>query len=125
MIDFTGITCVNCRKMEGQVWSNPEVMKMMKEDFVVVSLYGDYDKEDLPKEEQFFSKALNAKVVTLGDKVDDYQASRFNSNTQPFYFFIDENDVQLHPKGYEYDPSVPKFIAHLKEVIAKYKELHP
>lgn len=125
MLDFTGITCVNCRKMEGQVWSNPEVMKMMKEDFVVVSLYGDYDKEDLPKEEQFFSKALNAKVVTLGDKVDDYQASRFNSNTQPFYFFIDENDVQLHPKGYEYDPSVPKFIAHLKEVIAKYKELHP
>ncbi len=125
MVDFTGITCVNCRKMEGQVWSSPEVMKMMKEDFVVVSLYGDYDKEELPKEEQFFSKALNSKVVTLGDKVDDYQASRFNSNTQPFYFFIDENDVQLHPKGYEYDPSIPKFIAHLKEVVAKYKELHP
>ncbi|RYD97024.1 MAG: thioredoxin family protein [Sphingobacteriales bacterium] len=125
MLDFTGITCVNCRKMEGQVWSNAEVMKMMKEDFIVVSLYGDYDKEDLPKEEQFFSKALNANVVTLGDKVDDYQASRFNSNTQPFYFFIDEDDVQLHPKGYEYDPSVPKFIAHLKEVLAKYKELHP
>ncbi len=125
MVDFTGITCVNCRKMEGSVWSDPEVMRLMKEEFVVVSLYCDFDALDLPKEEQYESKVLGTKIVTVGDKNEDYQATKFNSNTQPYYFFLDADEVQLHPKGYQYDPSVPKFIAHLKEVIAKYKELHP
>lgn len=125
MLDFTGITCINCRKMEGQVWSDPQVMKMLKEDFVIVSLYCDFDAEELPAGEQYDSKILGAKVVTVGDKNEDYQATRFNSNSQPYYFFIDENDVQLHPKGYQYDPSVDKFIQHLNEVKAKYKSLHP
>lgn len=125
MVDFTGITCVNCRKMEGSVWPDPEVMRLMKEEFVVVSLYCDFDALDLPKEEQYYSKILGTNIVTVGDKNEDYQATKFNSNSQPFYFFIDENEVQLHPKGYQYDPSVPKFVAHLKEVIEKYKELHP
>ncbi|HRP89357.1 MAG TPA: thioredoxin family protein [Edaphocola sp.] len=125
MLDFTGITCINCRKMEGKVWSDPEVMRMLKEDFVVASLYCDFDNEELPKEEQYYSKILGATVKTVGDKNEDFQATRFHSNTQPFYFFVDENEVQLHPKGYEYDPSIPKFVEHLKEVIKKYKELHP
>lgn len=125
MVDFTGINCINCRKMEGQVWSDPEVMRLLKEEFVVLSLYCDFDGLELPKEEQYVSKVLGSKVVTVGDKNEDYQATKFNSNTQPFYFFIDENEIQLHPKGYQYDPSIPKFIAHLNEVIAKYKELHP
>lgn len=125
MLDFTGINCINCRKMEGQVWSDPQVMKMLKEDFVIVSLYCDFDGEVLPEAEQYDSKILGARVVTVGDKNEDFQATRFNSNTQPYYFFIDENDVQLHPKGYQYDPSVSKFIQHLSEVKAKYKSLHP
>src|SRR5690606_36417464 len=60
MLDFTGINCVNCRKMESQVWSQPEVMKRLKEDFIVASLYCDYDKIDLPDDQQFFSKELNS-----------------------------------------------------------------
>jgi thiol:disulfide interchange protein len=123
MLDFTGINCINCRKMEGQVWSDPEVMRLLKEEFVVVSLYCDFDGVELPKEEQYDSKVLGSRVVTVGDKNEDYQATRFNSNTQPFYFFVDENEVLIHPKGYQYDPSIPKFIAHLKDVLARYKAM--
>ncbi|MBL7719209.1 MAG: thioredoxin family protein [Flavipsychrobacter sp.] len=125
MLDFTGINCVNCRKMEAQVWSNPEVMKRLTQDFVVASLYCDYDDEDLPKSEQYFSKVLGADVVTVGDKNEALQAEKFNSNSQPFYFYIDANGNKLADKGYGYDPNVQKFIKHLDAVKAKYKELNP
>lgn len=124
MLDFTGINCVNCRKMEGQVWSDQEVMKRLKEDFVVVSLYCDYNKEELPEAEQYESKILGSKVITVGNKNADYQATHFNTNAQPLYFYIDEHDNLLAPSGYGYDPDVAKFIAHLDAVKAKYKELN-
>lgn len=121
MLDFTGINCVNCRKMEGQVWSNPEVVRRLKEDFVIASLYCDYNKIDLPESEQHFSKALNADVVTVGDKNADIQATKFGSNTQPFYFFVDENGNKLVDKGYSYDPDAAKFTAHLDKAKANYQ----
>lgn len=116
MLDFTGINCVNCRKMEGQVWSQPEVMKRLKEDFVIASLYSDYDKREIPKEQQFFSKELNAQVITVGDWNEHLQASKFNSNTQPFYFFVDEDGNKLLEEGYSYDPDAKKFADHLDKV---------
>jgi thiol:disulfide interchange protein len=116
MLDFTGINCVNCRKMEAQVWSNPEVMKRLKEDFIIASLYCDYDKTDLPKDKQFFSKELNADIVTIGDFNEHLQASKFNSNSQPFYFYVDENGKKLIEGGYSYDPNASKFIKHLDNV---------
>jgi len=122
MLDFTGINCVNCRKMESKVWSNPEVMKRLKEDFVIASLYCDYDKRDLPENEQFFSKELNADIITVGDWNEHLQASKFNSNSQPFYFFVDENGNKLVQEGYSYDPDPSKFIKHLDKVKAIYKE---
>lgn len=125
MLDFTGINCINCRKMEGQVWSDPEVMKRLKEDFVVVSLYCDFNNENLPESEQYESKVLGSKVVTVGNKNADYQATQFNTNAQPFYFFVDEQDRKLAENGYDYNPDVAKFIAHLDAVKAKYKELNP
>ncbi|MES2478421.1 MAG: thioredoxin family protein [Bacteroidota bacterium] len=125
MIDFTGINCINCRKMEGQVWSNPEVMNRLKNDFVVLSLYCDYNEKDLPDAEQYVSKALGSKVVTVGNKNADYQATRFNAQGQPLYFFIDAQDRDLAEKGVGYDPDVDKFIKHLDSVTAKYKELNP
>ncbi len=121
MLDFTGINCVNCRKMEAQVWSQPEVMKRLKEDFVIASLYCDMDKIKLPESEQFFSKELGSKVVTLGDWNEHLQASKFNSNTQPFYFFVDQDGKQLSDKGYSYDPNTAKFVVHLDKVKAAYK----
>jgi thiol:disulfide interchange protein DsbD len=124
MLDFTGINCVNCRKMEGQVWSNPEVAKRLKGDFIVASLYCDFNRIELPKAEQYFSKDLNAQVVTVGNKNTDLQASKFGSNTQPFYFFVDENGNKLIDEGYSYDPDAPKFISHLEKVKENYKKAH-
>jgi thiol:disulfide interchange protein DsbD len=124
MLDFTGINCVNCRKMESQVWSQPEVMKRLKEDFIIASLYCDYDKIELPKDKQFFSKELNSQVVTLGDWNEHLQASKFNSNSQPFYFYVDENGNKLVENGYSYDPDVQKFVNHLEKVKEAYRAEH-
>lgn len=121
MLDFTGINCVNCRKMESQVWSKPEVAQRLKEDFIVASLYCDYDKTDLPKEEQYYSKILGSQIVTVGDRNEDIQATQFNSNSQPFYFYVDENGKKLAEDGYPYDPNVQKFVDHLDKVKEAYK----
>ncbi len=120
MLDFTGINCVNCRKMEGQVWSDPAVMKRLKENFVIVSLYIDVHNIYLQKNEQYFSKELNQNIETLGDRNVDLQVSKYNANTQPFYFFLDGNENRLAPDGYGYDPNVKKFIQLLDSVMAAY-----
>jgi thiol:disulfide interchange protein DsbD len=125
MLDFTGINCVNCRKMESQVWSRPEVARRLKENFIVASLYCDMNKIVLPKEQQYFSKDLNSQVETLGDKNADLQAAKFGSNSQPYYFYVDENGTKLADNGYSYDPDEAKFIKHLDAVVAKYKASHP
>ncbi len=122
MLDFTGINCVNCRKMEGQVWSDPAVMKRLKENFVIVSLYIDVHNIYLQKNEQYFSKELNQNIETLGDKNVDLQVSKYNANTQPFYFFLDGNENRLAPGGYGYDPNVKKFIHLLDSVTAAYNK---
>jgi len=125
MLDFTGITCVNCRKMETQVWSNEAVLKMLKEDFIIVSLYCDATQVEIPKEAQFESQFLGATVETLGQFNSDLQATKYNSNTQPIYFFVDSNEQLLAKEGYSYNPDVALFIKHLNAVKAAYKNLHP
>jgi len=122
MLDFTGINCVNCRKMEGEVWSDPEVMKRLKDNFVIVSLYVDVHNIDLQPSEQYFSKALDKKVTTLGDKNADLQILKYNANTQPYYFFLDANENRLQPEGYGYDSDVEKFKNMLDDVVEKYKK---
>lgn len=123
MLDFTGVNCVNCRKMEGQVWSHPEVMRRLKEHFVIASLYMDVHGKGvvLPVEEQYYSKHLGKHVETLGEKNTDLQISRFGSNAQPIYFFLDQNESPLAPQGYGYDASVEKFINHLDKVVEEYR----
>ncbi|MDQ3842490.1 MAG: thioredoxin family protein [Bacteroidota bacterium] len=121
MLDFTGINCVNCRKMEGQVWSDPQVMQRLKEDFVVVSLYVDVHHIDLQENEQYYSDALGKKVVTLGDKYADLQVTRFSANVQPYYFFLDGREQRLLPEGYGYDPDIRKFINLLEKAKEEYK----
>ena len=120
MLDFTGINCVNCRKMEGQVWSDPAVMKRLKEDFVIVSLYVDVHHIDLPTNEQYFSTTLDQLVETLGDKNADLQVTRFGANTQPYYFFLDTDEKRLNAEGYGYDPSIEKFVDLLDKVKSEY-----
>ncbi len=122
MLDFTGINCVNCRKMESQVWSKPEVSRRLKEDFIVASLYCDYDKRALPEDEQYYSEVLRTQIKTVGDRNEDLQATLFHSNSQPFYYFVDEDGNPLVDKGYGYDPNVEKFVQHLDLVLENYRK---
>ena len=126
MLDFTGINCINCRKMETQVWSDPEVMKLLKEEFVIASLFVDVHDASvsLPVSEQFYSKDLGKQVETLGDYNTHLQVSRFESNSQPNYFFLDSKEERLIPTGYGYDPSkgVKEFKAWLGKALDEYKK---
>ncbi|HKH60243.1 MAG TPA: cytochrome c biogenesis protein CcdA [Flavitalea sp.] len=116
MLDFTGINCVNCRKMEGEVWSDPQVMQRLKVDFVIVSLYVDVHNIDIPESEQYFSSLLDKQVETLGDKNADLQVKTFGANTQPYYFFLDANENRLANDGYGYDAGIEKFSSLLDSV---------
>jgi len=107
--------------MEGSVWSDPEVMKRLKNNFVIVSLYVDVNNIDLQPADQYYSKVLGKKITTLGDKNADMQVSKYNANTQPYYFFLDANENRLEPEGYGYDSNVEKFKNMLDDVVAKYK----
>lgn len=121
MLDFTGINCINCRKMEGQVWSDPGVMKRLKEDFIVASLYCDAQNVKIPANEQYYSDYLKKQVTTLGQRNSDLQASKYGANAQPFYFFVDGDGKKLIDKGYGYDPDVQAFIDHLDKVKENFK----
>ena len=111
MIDFTGHSCVNCRKMEATVWADGEVLRRLRDDYVLISLYVD-DKTPLPLEEQFVSKFSGKKIKTVGNKWSDYQASTFNINSQPYYVLMDHDRTLLVPPT-AYDPSIPAYINFL------------
>lgn len=111
MLDFTGHSCANCRKMEKEVWKDPEVLKRMKENFVLVSLYVD-ESTPLPAGEQY-TKKDGDKVLTEGDKNLDYEISQFGFNAQPLYMFLDLEGKPLSSIKYGYNPDINKFIAHL------------
>ncbi|AVR44445.1 thiol:disulfide interchange protein [Christiangramia fulva] len=106
MIDFTGHACVNCRKMEERVWSDPKVLETLKNDVVLVSLYVD-DKRDLPEEKQFVSESTGKKIRTIGGKWSNFQISEYGANAQPYYVLVDENENKLaEPMAYEPDADV-------------------
>ena len=88
MLDFTGFACVNCRKMENTVWSDRQILTLLKNEVVVISLYVD-DKRDLPKAEQFVSKETGSVIETIGDKWTDFMISKYKTNTQPLYVLTD------------------------------------
>lgn len=96
LLDFTGWSCTNCRKMEASVWADPEVLKRLKEDYVLISLYVD-DKTELPESEQYVSKFSGKQIRTIGQKWSDFQASTFGTNSQPYYVIVDASGKQLVP----------------------------
>jgi thiol:disulfide interchange protein DsbD len=106
LLDFTGYACVNCRRMEENVWTKPEVLQLMKDSFVVVSLYVD-DKKHLPVEKRFvYTTAEGAvrDVKTVGDKWALFETENFKNNAQPLYALLDTNEVLLNkPVGYTPD----------------------
>ena len=97
-IDFTGFNCVNCRKMEADVWSNPRVFAHLRNDFVLLQLVVD-DKKDLTIKEQFTSEYSGKRITTLGGKWSDFEAKQFNSNSQPFYVLLDSDGNMLTDKS--------------------------
>ena len=114
-IDFTGHGCVNCRKMEEYVWSDPAVLQRLKEDYVVVALYCD-DKTELPAEKWYTSKVDGQEKKTLGDQNLDFQISRFNSNAQPHYVLLDpRKDDKPMVKPVAFDANVSHFVSFLDE----------
>lgn len=119
MLDFTGHSCANCRKMEEQVWKNPEVLKRIRENFVLISLYVD-ESTELPEEEQFLN-AKGQKIKTVGEANLEYEVTKFGFNAQPLYKFLDHNGNALSDINYGYDQDVEKFIAHLDAMLEAFK----
>lgn len=127
LIDFTGFNCVNCRKMEANVWSDPEVFSRLKNDFVLLQLVVD-DKAALPPQEQFVSDYSGKKITTLGGKWSDLEAKRFNSNSQPLYVMLDSDgnflkdasgaDIPTSPADYD----IASYIKFLDSGIAAFKK---
>ncbi|MRJ08363.1 protein-disulfide reductase [Ornithobacterium rhinotracheale] len=119
MLDFTGKTCANCRRVEGNVWSNPKVKEKLSNDVVLASLYVD-SFEKLPEAEQVFSEEKGRKLKTLGDKWTALQIKEFKSNSQPLYIIIDPDFNRYNePIGAELDPE--KYLNWLEEGIQKFK----
>jgi thiol:disulfide interchange protein len=94
IIDFTGFNCVNCRKMEADVWTDQRVFKRLRDDYILLQLVVD-DKAELDPAEQFTSTYSGKKITTLGGKWSDLEASRFNANSQPFYVLLDGDGNML------------------------------
>jgi thiol:disulfide interchange protein DsbD len=117
-IDFTGHGCANCREMEANVWSDPEVLKRLREDFVIVSLYVD-ERKELPKEEWYTSSYDNKEKATIGKQNADLEIRLFNNNAQPLYVVTDaELTTWLEPRGFDRDVSA--FVSFLEEGKKKY-----
>lgn len=100
LLDFTGFACVNCRKMEERVWSNPKILNLLKEEIVLISLYVD-DKRPLPDGQEITSEISGKKLRYVGQKWSEFQILRYKANAQPFYVIMDHDETDLiEPIGY-------------------------
>lgn len=118
-VDFTGYSCVNCRKMEESVWSEDAVLKQLQNDYVVVSLFVD-DREKLPADQQAKDADGNL-MTTKGQLYTNLQITRFNKNAQPYYVLMDENENVLNtpsPANFK----VAEFAQFLTDGVSKYKK---
>lgn len=121
MLDFTGWGCVNCRKMEEQVWSDPRVLEILREDIVVISLYVD-EREELPEDEQYTSDLTGKRIRTVGNKWSDFQIRHYKSNSQPQYIMIGHDDLKPLIETTAYDPDIEAYIDWLERGMKKFKK---
>lgn len=102
-IDFTGHGCVNCREMEANVWSDPKVLKRLRDDYIILAMYVD-DKTKLPEDEWITSAYDNKVKKTIGKKSADFQISKFHVNAQPYYVLMNaDGEVLTDPRAYNLD----------------------
>ncbi len=118
MIDFTGHACVNCRKMEERVWSDPRVLQVLKQEIVLISLFVD-DKRKLPEEEQYTSVINGKRVTTIGKKWSEFQIIKYKANAQPYYVLLDHDGENLNEYS-AYNPDIEEYLAWLKEGIGNF-----
>jgi thiol:disulfide interchange protein DsbD len=121
-IDFTGHGCTNCREMEAVVWSDPQVLTRLKNDFVVVALYVD-DKTELPESQWYISTHDGKQKKTIGKQNADLQITNLDNNAQPFYVLVGQ-DERVLAWPYAYDRSVANFIQFLDSGKNKFEELY-
>lgn len=120
MLDFTGYGCVNCRKMELAVWTNPKVSDIINNDYVLITLYVD-NKTPLPSPVKIMENGTERTLRTVGDKWSYLQRVKFGANAQPFYVLINNEGEPLN-KSYSYDESIPKYIEFLQTGLENYKK---
>jgi thiol:disulfide interchange protein DsbD len=121
LLDFTGYACVNCRKMEDYVWSDPAVLKILQDEIVLISLYVD-DKKDLPKNEQYISKETGKEIISIGNKWSDFQITKFKANAQPYYIVLNTEGTMLSNKPESYNSNIDEYKAWLREGIDRFKK---
>ncbi|MES2651358.1 MAG: cytochrome c biogenesis protein CcdA [Bacteroidota bacterium] len=121
MLDFTGWSCVNCRKMEDNVWVKPEVGKLIKENYVLIQLYVDERSIKMPEDKIHYSKYLKGKTDDLGRWNQDFQATRYESNSQPYYVLTDHNlNPLVKPEGAMLN-DIKGYVAFLQSGVDKFK----
>lgn len=121
LLDFTGWACVNCRRMEENVWSQPSIFQMLKDEYVLISLYVD-DRKELEKEEQFdfqYDSGRIKKIKTIGQKWGTFQTINFNSASQPYYALLTP-DLEVLNSGVQYVDAIT-YEAWLKDGLSRYK----
>lgn len=117
-VDFTGHGCTNCREMENRVWSDPQVLKRLRENFVLVALYVDDKVIELPKNE-WYTNSVGREVKLLGKKNTEIQINKFGANAQPFYVILDgDGNSLVEPHAYDLD--IASYIKFLDEGVAAY-----
>lgn len=119
LLDFTGWSCVNCRKMEDNVWSDGAVWQKLNNNYVLISLYVD-DTSRLPEKEQIISVTTGKKIKTVGNKWSDFQTAKFQTNSQPYYVVMDTSGNMLS-KPVAYEPDVKTYAAFLEKGIKNFK----
>ena len=119
MLDFTGYGCVNCRKMELAVWTDQKVSDIIRNDYVLITLYVD-DKTPLPQPQKIVENGTERTLRTVGDKWSYLQRVKFGANAQPFYVLIDNEGKPLN-KSYSYDEDIPKYVEFLQTGLENYK----
>ncbi|WP_165156718.1 cytochrome c biogenesis protein CcdA [Parabacteroides sp. ZJ-118] len=120
MIDFSGFGCVNCRKMEASVWTDPKVKQMLENDYVLITLMVD-DKTKLPRPIEIQENGKTRKLKTIGDKWSYLQRSKFGSNAQPFYILLNDEGQPLGP-SYAFNEDVSKYIRFLQDGLKEFKK---
>lgn len=120
MIDFTGYGCVNCRKMELAVWTDPQISQIMNDDYVLITLYVD-EKTNLPEPIKITENGKERTLRTIGDKWSYLQRSKFGANAQPFYVLLDNEGKPLN-SSYSYDEDIAKYKNFLQTGLKNYKK---